>query len=146
MKLWIRDKLPAYVGIIFILAIAIAGLRMTVVYAEQQLLSIEPDFDVSASSTRLHIQYMGDDPIIVKEIKINRGTDCFAVDRLRASAGLGSPKTPEEASALQLLYKSRGEKQLPLQMKFGDEATWQIVCKPIEVQISTDKGDVYFNK
>jgi hypothetical protein len=146
MKLWLRNKLPAYVRIIFILAIVVAGLRMTPVYAEQQVLSIGPDFDVNASGTRLHIQYMGDDPIIVKEIKINRGTDCFAIDRLRASTGLGSPKTPEEASALQLLYKSRGEKQFPLQMKFGDEATWQIVCKPVEVQISTDKGDVYFNK
>lgn len=31
-------------------------------------------------------------------------------------------------------------------MKFGDDATWQLVCKPTEVQISTDKGDVYFNK
>jgi len=119
---------------------------MTTVYGEQQVLSIGPDFDVSASSTRLHILYMGDEPIIVKEIKINRGADCFAIDRLRASIGLGPPKTPEEASALQLLYKSRNEKQLPLQMKFGDEATWQLVCKPIEVQISTDKGDVYFSK
>lgn len=89
---------------------------------------------------------MGEDPIIVKEIKINRGADCFAIDRLRASIGLGAPKTPEEALALQSLYKSKGEKQFPFQMKFGDEATWQIVCKPIEVQISTDKGDIYYNK
>jgi hypothetical protein len=146
MRLCLRDKLPAHVGIIFILAVIIAGLRLTAVYAEQQVLSIGPDFDVSASSTRLHIQYMGDEPIVVKEIKINRGVDCFAIDRLRASIGLGSPKTPEEESALQLLYKSRGEKKLPLQMKFGDEATWQLACKPIEVQISTDKGDIYFSK
>ncbi len=146
MILWLRDKLPAYVGIIFILAVGIADLTMTAAYGEQQVLSVGPDFDVSASSTRLHIQYMGEDPIIVKEIKINRGADCFAIDRLRASIGLGAPKTPEEALALQSLYKSKGEKQFPFQMKFGDEATWQIVCKPIEVQISTDKGDIYYNK
>ncbi len=146
MTLWIRDKLPEYVRIIFILAVVIAGLRTTTIYAEQLALSIGPDFDVSASSTRLHIQYTGDEPIIVKDIKINRGADCFAIDQLRASNGLGSPKTPEEVSALQSLYKSRGEKQFPLQMKFGDRATWQLVCKPIEVQISTDKGDFDFNK
>jgi hypothetical protein len=146
MRLWLRDKLPTRVGLIFILAVVAAGLRTATVYGEQQVLSVGPDFDVSASNTRLHIQYMGDEPIIVKEIKINRGADCFAIDRLRASIGLGPPKTPEEASALQLLYKSKGEKQLPLQMKFGDEATWQLVCKPVEVQISTDKGDIYFNK
>jgi hypothetical protein len=87
----------------------------------------------------LHIQYKGNEPITINGVD----TKCFLASQLRDNP-LETGKAEQQFFGFTDAMAVAGEKSFPFAMRFGDETEWRINCNPVEITISTNRGEALF--